>query len=70
MVSMSGAEAPVHVRELELVLEVGERAQAAHDHLRAALLHVVDEQALEGVDLDARVAADRVADVLLALLDA
>src|SRR6185503_13430071 len=27
----AGGEAPVHVRELELVFEVGERAQAAHD---------------------------------------
>ena len=35
---MPGAEPAVHVRELELVLEVGERAQAAHHQLRAALL--------------------------------
>ena len=47
------AEPAIHVRELELVLEVGERAQAAHDDVGAALLHVVDEQALERVDLDA-----------------
>jgi len=32
-----GCEAPVHVRELELVLEVGHRAQTAHDHAGARL---------------------------------
>ena len=41
------------MRELELVLEVGERAQAADDHARAAPPAVLDQQALEGVDLDA-----------------
>src|SRR5690348_8311453 len=43
----AGREPAVHVRELELVLEVGEGAQAAHDHRRAAAAAEVDEQAVE-----------------------
>ena len=45
---------PVHQRHLKLELEVGHRAQAAHDHLGAAALDVVDQQAVEGVDFDVR----------------
>ena len=45
---------PVHQRHLELELEIRHRAQAADDDLRPAALDVVDEQAVEGVDLDVR----------------
>ena len=43
----AGREAPVHVGELELVLEVGEGAQAAHDHGGALLPAEVDQEAPE-----------------------
>src|SRR5262249_46211047 len=48
----AGRQSPVHVGELELVLEVGERAQAAHDHGRAAAPAELDEQALEHRELE------------------
>ena len=47
-------QAAVHERHLELVLEVRDRAQPAHDHGGPDLLRVVHEQAREGVDLHAR----------------
>jgi len=40
------------VRELELELEVGDRPQAAEDHGGVALAGIVDQESLEGVDLD------------------
>src|SRR4051812_43457788 len=64
----AGREPAVHVRELELVLEVGEGAQAADDHRGGVLLAEVDEQALEHGEPQAiRVGRERVADELHAL---
>jgi hypothetical protein len=60
---------PVHVRHLQLVLEVGDGAQPAQHDLCALLARVLDEQSLEVVDLDARVLPDDVADHRDALLD-
>ena len=63
-------QAPVHERHLELVLEVGDRAEAAHDDRRApTLLRVVDEQAGEGVDAAPAVPPVGLADDLHPLLD-
>jgi len=62
------AEPAVHVRQLELVLEVGERAQAADDDRRAAAPAVVGQQALKRVDLQPRVAAQGIDDQPAALL--
>ena len=47
----TGSEPAVHVRELELVLEVGEGAQPAHDHARAVRATELDEQAVELFEL-------------------
>ena len=47
-------QAPVHERHLELELEVRHGAKPAHDDLRATPLHVIHEQAVEGIDLDIR----------------
>ena len=44
----------VHLRHLQLVVEVGDRAQALHDRVRALVLGEVDEQALEELDADVR----------------
>jgi len=44
----------VHVGHLQLVLEVGHGAQAAQDDGGVLALAVVDQQAVERVDLDAR----------------
>jgi len=63
----------VHVRHLQLVLEVRDRAQAAQDDSGVLALAVVDEEPVEGVDLHAAgVFAhlfDRLADHLDALVD-
>ena len=64
----AGCEAPVHVRELELVLEVGEGAQAADDDGRAVARAELDEQAVELGELEAcAVMRKRVLDELDAL---
>ena len=53
----------VHQRHLELVLEVRDRAQAADDARCALLpLRVVDQQAVEGLDLDVGAALEHLAD--------
>src|SRR5882724_8727583 len=44
------AELAVHQRHLELVLEVGDGAEAAHDAVRALALHQVDQQPVERGD--------------------
>ena len=63
-VSILRIQPPVHQRHLELELEVRHRAQPAHDHLRLPPLDVVDQQAVEGVDLDVRqVLEDRARDL-------
>ena len=51
----------VHERHLELELEVGHRAQPAHDDLRLPALDVVDQQAVEGVDFDVRLILEHLA---------
>ncbi|KPK66899.1 MAG: hypothetical protein AMS21_00455 [Gemmatimonas sp. SG8_38_2] len=43
----------VHVGHLELVLEVGHGAKAPEDHMGIASRCVVDQKAVEAVDLDA-----------------
>ena len=50
----------VHERHLKLELEVGHRAQAADDHLGAPPLQVLDEQTVEGIDLDIRLIPEHV----------
>ena len=47
----------VHLRHLQLVVEVGDGAQALDDRVGAVLLGEIDEQALE--ELDAHVAQVR-----------
>ena len=58
----------IHESHLELELEIGDGAKSAHDHLRAAPRHVVDEQTFEGVDLDVRLVAEHGAGDLDALV--
>ena len=55
-------EVTIHQRHLALVFEVGDAAQPAHDRRRAPVPGIVDEQALERLDLDARLAAAHLAD--------
>ena len=65
----SGSEPPVHVRELELVLEVGQGAQTAHDDGRVAAAAKLDQQALELRELEPiGIAGQRIADELGPLL--
>ena len=66
---MSGASVPVQVVHLELVLEVGDHAQALDDHLRVPAAGEVDDELLEHVDLDVRDARERVLDELDPHLD-
>ena len=51
-----GIEPLVHADHLEFVFEVGDRAQPAHDDLRADFPGVMDQQRVEGFDRDRRVA--------------
>src|SRR5205085_2749658 len=44
-----GIEVAVHQRHLHFVLEIGNRAQPAHDHARPLPASVLDEQSVEGV---------------------
>ena len=64
-----GRELAVHLRELELVFEVGERAQAADYYAALLLAHEVDEQAVEVFDLDVRKVDERLARHYLALAE-
>ena len=59
----------VHLRHLELVVEVGDRPQALHDRLGAVLLGEVDEQALEELDPHVGEVRDLLGEHLLALLE-
>jgi hypothetical protein len=54
----------VHVRHLQLVLEVGHGAQAPQDDARVLALAVVHQQAIERVDLDVGLARELLADHL------
>lgn len=54
MLSTSGASLAVHVGQLELVLEVGNRAQAAEEDIRLLLLDEVRQQGGEAHHLDVR----------------
>ena len=62
-----GQQLPVHVGQLELVVEVGDRPQAAQHGVDAALAGVLDQQPVEAVHLDARVVLHRLEDEALAL---
>ncbi len=46
-------EPPIHDRELELVLEVRERAQAAHEDRRVVAAAEVDDEPVELLELQA-----------------
>src|SRR5690606_342365 len=59
----------VHGRHLELVLEVGDRAQPTDQERRAVLACEVDEQSLELRRADARLVAEDLAQQLESLLD-
>ena len=63
-----GRELAVHLRELEFVFEVGERAQAADYYAALLLAHEVDEQAVEVFDLDVRKVDERLARHYLSFL--
>src|SRR3989304_3987241 len=52
-----GGELPVHVRHLELVLEIGNGPEAPDHHVRIHLSHVFDEKPPEGVHLHVGVGA-------------
>src|SRR5205823_2461053 len=55
------SERTVHVRHLELKLEVGKRADPAHDEARATGARELDLQAIERADLDVGVLRARLA---------
>src|SRR5512134_2404473 len=56
-----GQQVTVHAGHLELVLEVADGAQAAHDHARTLLAHEILQQAAEAGDLDVRIVAEHFA---------
>src|SRR5712692_10075782 len=62
-----GIEAVVHAGHLELVFEIGDGAQAAHDHRGADLHGKMHEEVVEGAHLDAlaRLGIDQLRDLLL-----
>src|SRR5687767_456372 len=60
-------EMAVHQRHLKLVLEVRHRAQPADERAGTAAPRILDQQPLEGVDLDVRVFTEYAADDLDAL---
>ena len=47
-------QAVVHAGHLELIVEIGHRAQAAHDHAGADLAGEIDQQRVERLHLDLR----------------
>ena len=59
----------VHLRHLQLVVEVGDRPQALHDRLRAVVRGEVDDEALERLDAHVVEVADGLGQHLLALLE-
>src|SRR5262245_12852259 len=63
------AELPVHQRHLELVLEVRDGTQPAHDAIRLLALDEVDSEAVERGDAHAVHARRALVDELEALLD-
>ena len=68
-VSMPG-EPLVHLRHLQLVVEVGDGPQALHDRVGAVLAGEVDEQPLEELDADVVEVRGRLLQHLLALFEA
>ena len=54
-------QVPVHEGHLHLVLEVRDRTQTAHDDVGPALARVVDQQAVERLDLDVRMPVEDLA---------
>ena len=61
-------QALVHLRHLQLVLEVGDGPQALHDDLRTVVACEVDDEALERLDPHVAQVAEGVAEHLPALL--
>ena len=59
----------VHLRHLELVVEVRHGAQALHDRLGPVIPGEIDQQALEELDLDVAEVGRHLAQHLLALLE-
>ena len=49
-------EFAVHIGHLEFVFEVGDGAQAANHGAGVLAAHIIDEEAIKGVDFDARLA--------------
>ena len=49
-----GVEPLVHAHHLEFVFEIGNGAQAPHDHACAHFLRELDQKALEGLDRNRR----------------
>ena len=50
----AGLHARVHARHLELVVEVADRAQAAHDHRGTAVLGETHEESFDRAHVDRR----------------
>ena len=63
-------QVPAHGRELELELEIGHGAQAAHDHAQAVLAREVDREPRVAGHLDVGDVAQHFARELDALVDA
>ena len=59
----------VHLRHLQLVVEVGDGPEALHDRLGAVVAGEVDEQALEELDAHVVEVGDLLGEHLLALLE-
>src|SRR3954452_18873222 len=66
---LDAGQAMVHLRHLELVVEVADRPQALDDHLDRVGLAEVDDQPVEAVDDDVAVLLRRLAEHLGALLE-
>ena len=62
-------EALVHLRHLELVVEVGDGPEALHDRGRVVVAREVDEQALEELDRDVAEVRGLLVEHVLALLE-